>query len=490
MRYLLCKLAVALIGLAPRLLLAAGLPHEPVEIGHEPQFFVDDYLVDNYFAVKYKNNYVTRRFHQPQKHEANPLLTGETGFVNVVRDAEAGVFRMWYQTHVWDGEQKTRYAIAYAESPDGLHWKRPNLGLFDWPGGKDNNICLRGYNQARASGPQILLTLPEEQKHGYKYVMTYRVGGAGRENDGIRLIGSHDGVHWDASSDTLIKHLHSDTLNSIVYDPHRKTYLMTCRAKHIYRAFRGEMIDTGALRRVATMRSKSLWSPWTANPQNTLIPDALDIEQKFNFFYGMPMHYYGGVYWGFLWAFRMNDPIHTQLATSRDGEHWDRLPSRPQVIPLGQPGAWDDGMTFGGPHWVEVGDEWWFYYSGWDGGHQSKERAAGIGLATLRKEGLVSLHGPKAGGGVVVTRTLVWPGGELTLNVEVPEGEVKVRVSDELRKVTPGYDYDDCEPFTGDSVAHPVKFKGGSLDALKGRTIRLEIFLRNADLYTFRANKK
>ena len=74
----------------------------------------------------------------------------------------------------------SQYAIAYAESDDGLKWEAPNLGLFEWQGSRENNIVIRGPKNARASGPQILLTLPEEQKRGFTYVMTYCSGGSGK----------------------------------------------------------------------------------------------------------------------------------------------------------------------------------------------------------------------------------------------------------------------------------------------------------------------
>ncbi|HCN76337.1 MAG TPA: hypothetical protein DIT13_03965, partial [Verrucomicrobiales bacterium] len=114
-------------------------------------------------------------------------------------------------------------------------------------------------------------------------------------------------------------------------------------------------------------------------------------------------------------------------------------------------------------------------------------RNAAIGLARGRKEGLVSLRGPR-GGGVVVTRLLKWPGGKLMLNADAAKGELKVRVSDATRKVIPGFDYTDCEPFTGDSTALEMKWRGQSLDALAGKELRFEFFLREADLFTFRAD--
>lgn len=62
-----------------------------------------------------------------------------------------------------------------------------------------------------------------------------------------------------------------------------------------------------------------------------------------------------------------------------------------------------------------------------------------------------------------------------------------MRVSDELRKPQPGFDYDDCDVFKGDKVAHEVTWQGKSLDAFAGKVIRLEFQLHDADLYTFRA---
>ena len=33
-------------------------------------------------------------------------------------------------------------STCYAVSNDGIHWTRPNLGLFEYEGSKDNNIVL------------------------------------------------------------------------------------------------------------------------------------------------------------------------------------------------------------------------------------------------------------------------------------------------------------------------------------------------------------
>ena len=485
-------IATAIVLVSP---LRAQIPSEPVELEvGVPQFFVDDWLVDNRFANKYKTEAVLHRVHPPRKHEDNPVFADDGGYVNVARHPSSGKYQMWIQTHVAE-EQRSNYAIAYAESEDGISWTAPVLGLHEWKGSKQNNIVLRGPKGARASGQQLLLSLPDEERRGRTYVMAYRTGGAGKDEDGIRLTTSDDGIHWNGEEEMRLLHIHSDTLNSIVYDPKRSRYLMTLRAKDRYRRFSGNIIDTGASRRIAMLTSDELWSEtrWTDSaPVALLTPDEVDAETHHNFFYGMPVQYHAGIYWGYLWVFRMNDPIHTELVTSRDGVHWKRSPHRTPLIGLGQDDEWDDGMVFGGPHWIEVGDEWWFYYAGHDGGHNTKGRRAAIGLATCKKERLISLHGPKNGGGAVITKLLKWPGGDLCLNVATDEQDenaaVKVRISDAIRDPLPGFDYADCIAFTGDLLRHRVRWNNDrSLDEMAGKLLRVEISMQNADLFSLTA---
>src|SRR6056297_884001 len=126
-------------------LIGGDIPDEPVEIGFEPQYFVDDYLVDNRWGNKQKKETVLRTFHPAKKHDSNPLIPGEGGYVSVKRDPESGHFKMWYQKSVThrdaDGNhQGTDYGIAFAESEDGLEWTLPKLGLLDWQGSMENNI--------------------------------------------------------------------------------------------------------------------------------------------------------------------------------------------------------------------------------------------------------------------------------------------------------------------------------------------------------------
>ena len=60
---------------------------------------------------------------------------------SVVR--EGGKFRMWYVAFDDDAGNKVasaRWRPAYAESEDGVKWTKPNLGLVNFGGNKNNNL--------------------------------------------------------------------------------------------------------------------------------------------------------------------------------------------------------------------------------------------------------------------------------------------------------------------------------------------------------------
>jgi hypothetical protein len=477
---------------------AGALPEEPLAIGREPQFLFDLHVVDMTWPLREKQEPVRRVFHPPKKHAAGPLWSGgHPGNLSVVRDAEGGLFRMWYQANVpikkaaaGDGQPNYQALVSYAQSRDGIHWERPALDLFPWFDVTPNNVVLgraEYRDRFQSSGPNIV-ELPETDRRGFRYVLSYRAKGpVEREHRGIRVVGSHDGVHWDLANDTCIAELHSDTHNAIMHDPQLGEYVLYCRAKDIYPTGGRDRLNAGQSRRgVARMASPTLWGRWASRPRTILVPDEIDAESGYNFFYGMPAVHRAGVYWGFLQPFLWNDFIHTELVWSRDGIHFQRMPSRPKLIEYGPDGSWDDNMIFVGPSWVEVGDEWWLYYSGWDGPHGTTERTGAVGLATVRKEGFISLRGPRTGG-VVCTRALRWPGGTLRINADARAGELTARVCDEFRRPLDGFDYADCRPFSGDSVSHEVAWNDRSADALKDRIVRLEFLLQDADLYAFRA---
>lgn len=117
----------------------------PIELSRRRELFIDDYLISE---MKHTQLLV----HQPVREEIvaecdAPWEGNGCGYYSVLFDAKDSIYRMYY--HAWQiatgvkGEEPNfPLTIAYRQSRDGIVWERPNLGLCDFGGSKDNNIIL------------------------------------------------------------------------------------------------------------------------------------------------------------------------------------------------------------------------------------------------------------------------------------------------------------------------------------------------------------
>jgi hypothetical protein len=125
---------------------------------------------------------------------------------------EGGLFRMWYYGLPFTTPEGGlgECPILYAESRDGLHWNRPNLGQVEWRGSRDNNlIALGDRNSPPESGRLVdaskikgvtglsLIRDDDEPRPERRYKMIY-------EQKGIGTAMSPDGIHW---TDLVRSHL-------------------------------------------------------------------------------------------------------------------------------------------------------------------------------------------------------------------------------------------------------------------------------------------
>ena len=89
--------------------------------------------------------------------------------------------------------------------------------------------------------------------------------------------------------------------------------------------------------------------------------------------------------------------------------------------------------------------------------------------------------------GDFTTLPLVAEGSRLLLNGQTDRsGSIRVEVQDAEGNPFPELGLDDCIPFSGDRVAHEVRWKRARLEEVNRRVIRLRLVLEGARLYTFR----
>ncbi len=97
-----------------------------IHIGTEKQLFLDNYILG------YLDN-VEREVIRPQKTE-KPLIEyeelpweqyGIMGQVDgAIKDPDDGLFKMWYQQSLNGNFSNREDVLCYAESEDGIHWKK------------------------------------------------------------------------------------------------------------------------------------------------------------------------------------------------------------------------------------------------------------------------------------------------------------------------------------------------------------------------------
>ena len=464
-----------------------GLPGQPIELAGGTHVFVDDYLIERTSAL-------TRTAHQARTLP-RPVLESGPGtrhtqvlfFPRVFHDPgdRAAPFRMWYDAGFTGSERRS---YGYAESDDGLTWRFPELGIVDIAGSRANNVVRRGAYCMCLVDHARYRTVDGSTDPERRFVLLYTGG------DRFSAAYSPDGFHWTDDPDNPVyldtENRMEDRLNGC-WDPLRNRYLVTA-------GYSGRPDDgfTGkppfhrdGYRRLVAQTTSTDLRRWT--PFRPIVVSDPEEEGPMREFYGMQPVVRGSLYLGFLRVLRDDlpadpgGPVHgigwTELCTSRDGEHWTRQDG--VLLDRGRrPGSWDHAMAWVG-ECVTVGDRELIYYSGYARGHKMGiwDGDRQLGVATLRRDGFVSYDAGAEAPGTLRTRPFVWNASRLTVNAQI-RGELRVRLLDEAGLPVPGCFFRDCRPLIGAGVTQEVRWTG-SPASLRGRVVRLEFRLRDAELY-------
>lgn len=86
----------------------------------------------------------------------------------------------------------------------------------------------------------------------------------------------------------------------------------------------------------------------------------------------------------------------------------------------------------------------------------------------------------------LMTRPFAVENGEIYINASALGGSVTLECCDTTGQPIEGFAFGDCVPFTGDSIAAEVEWKGKpDLSKLECKVIRVKVRARNAKLYSF-----
>ena len=106
---------------------------------------------------------------------------------------------------------------------------------------------------------------------------------------------------------------------------------------------------------------------------------------------------------------------------------------------------------------------------------------------TLRLDGFASLKAPYKGG-EMLTKCFTFSGKKLELNYATSAaGEIRVEIQDEHGQPVPGFRWEDSQMIVGNEISRIVSWnESEDVSSLAGKTIRLRITMKDADLYSLK----
>jgi hypothetical protein len=454
---------------------------KPIHVGSDRQLFLDDMWFDNQDNIRLEMHPpvirdVALKADQPWEH-------GGINLPNVVKDGDR--YRMWYRSDAGDPNNDSASFSCYAESDDGIHWTKLDLGIVEFQGSRHNNIYYptEGF---QAINPSVILDESADPSERYKMII--------QDRRSVRVIlgyTSADGIRWQQSpGNPLQTEPPFDSHNILIRDDERQRYAIYMRG--LSTAVPGSFKKGHR----AVRRSESVdFINWTT-PELVLEADSDDPPGLH--FYTNACYKYGRAARAYLmfpmifYPERINPaaPLpglaDVQLVASRDGVTWERRFREPFVRPGPDPRNWVDRNPIMGAGILETGDgELSMYYSELqrEGDGQGQFRRC-----TLRTDGFVSVEGPYKGWGEFVTPPLTFSGDRLEMNYSTAGGgSIFAELQSEDGTPIQGLSLDDCNEVFGDTIDGVVSWKGDAgLRDHAGKPVRLRIKLRDASLYAFK----
>lgn len=464
------------------------------------QLFVDDFLVSE--------TTLERKFHTPKYYEGNPVLEPDKEWEKtegglpyaapfsdgIWYDEQTGKFRMWYMAGangIRKGDNQAFYT-CYAESDDGKYWVKPVLDVYNNTNVVDT--CVRDAStmwlDKRESDPAKRFKLFNIEKRAtdkrWQFILKY----------------SADGIHWSKgvaqSGDVYDR-------STVFYNPFTDKWVMSLRfgtpisgRSRAYLENEDPEMAVSLVHRIKPgVEDKNVRFWFTPDDKELRHPRFPDVEPGIYNFDAMP---YESIIIGYYsaWCGPENNVCKEEgiqkrnvvsLGYSRDGFHFSR-PTHQAFMNVNETdGAWNWGnmQSIGGQPLI-VGDSLYFYASGRRLNDIMWDCYTSTGLATLRRDGFVSMSAADKEGHLT-TEKLSFDGKYLFVNANVGsrKGRLYVEVLDEDGRPVSGFTKKECQVMKStDSTKYRITWKDKSdLSELAGKNIRLRFYLTGGDLYAF-----
>lgn len=473
-----------------------------LNIGSRLELMIDSFLIEDY------NGNIKYILHNPQPQNVaiihdSPWEDGTGTYHTIFKDNE--IYRMYYIS-------QKKY-VCYAESNDGINFIKPELGIIEFNGSKANNIIWEGGPVSHNLTPFKDSNPDCQPEHQYK-----AVGGLG---PGLFILTSADGIHWSKLVDNpVITDGWFDSQNVAFWDNQVNIYRVYYRdwhRQHPPQKLRGIMTDR-VYRGIKTSTSPDFIN-WTSGQwlEFTNVHDNDTLLKETHLYTNSIKPYFRAphIYIGFPVRYverpfgessrqlpnaekhekrmrniqRENAQTDGLIITSRNGKkfnYWNESFLRPGL----RNNNWVYGNNYIAWQLVEtLSDEPGNFpelsiYAtesvGTEFPHQLKRY-------TLRMDGFISLNAPLSGG-EIITKPIRFEGNQLILNYSTSaSGSILVEIQNTDGKPIEGFSMLDCDEIYGDQLERIVTWQSKKeLSDLQNKIIRIRIFLKDADLYSFK----
>jgi hypothetical protein len=472
--------AAIAFGARPPSSLWAVEPGAAINIVSRRELFVDDFLIERMPGA-------TLKPHKPEAKDVAlvcdaPWEGNTSAYYAIFRDGDR--FRAYYRGSHFDEKTKKaphREVACYAESKDGITWTKPKLGVCEFDGSKENNIVWTG------DGSHNFTPFKDAHPTCARDARFKALAGGftlvnGKKKSCLNALKSEDGVRWTMLKEAVITAGAFDSQNLAFWDSVRREY------RAYWRIFTAGYTDErgwkpSGVRAIRTATSKDFihWEnqadlKYVDSPPEHLYTNAV-----------MPYFRAPHLFVAFPTRFQpKTQQVEPVFMTSRDGALFRRWPEEliPITAPKDRDGNRSNYMTWGLLQLPSHDRELSVYATeAYYAGPASRVRRF-----TFRTDGFVSVHAP--GKAELLTKPLRFAGKALELNCRTAgNGSLLVEIQDAAGKPLSKFALSDCQPMTGDDIAHIVKWKAGSsVSALAGKPVRLRFVLEDADLFSLKFN--
>ena len=467
-----------------------------IDVGSRKQLFIDDRFIETSHGVELTMN--------PPRRDGQVLLTTDQSeergrhigvYSSVLK--EDGRVKIWYDLRRYTPGAAYEYEllVGYAESPDGLRFTKPRLGLHEIDNSLENNVVMPN----GVGGCSIWIDPRAPPEHRYKnQAKVY-------PSHKFRMHSSPDGLQWKLFSKIDLPRGGFDTQTIVCWDPNVSRYVMYTRY------WVQPDPEPAWFRTVRRLESDDLvhWDTQSI----VMEADEVDRATHETPTEQPPVDYYGADVFRYteaedvyimlsqaFWHWQQRDAkglgpskFDVRLAVSRDGKTFQRAGGRKPFMATGPEGSFDSRFVWAMPHPIRMDDSLWIYYVGTNRDHDRQidpaakgQHLTGISRAVLRLDGYISADADYEGG-QITTPPIRFSGKRLELNVETSGGGmVSVEILDQNSRPISGYMRSAAIAVQGNSVRMPVRWQDTEdVSSLAGHPVRLRFHMQDCKLYAF-----